>query len=907
MKLAKKLMVILLMVAILFPFVNAGLSYAIETNITKENEVKSDTKEAIQDETKEETEKTEEENTTKGEITDKEEKEDNKIEENTSDFEEEQEELEEIEKQEETIEMMKSKVANNRVELEQGTYQIFTSLDSQKLLDVQGVSTVNSANIQIWEKSTTISKNQMFEIIPLENGYYTIQALHSGKVLDVAGAGTTNGTKVQQYTSNGSDAQQWQIMDAGNGYVSIVSKCNGLYLDVKGANRQNGTLVQMYEGNATNSQKFKLVLQEERKGTKTIEDGIYHINMAANTKIGLDIASQSKQNGANVQLWENSQLINHTQMFQVQYLGDKEGAYTIMAVGSKKVLDVTGAGMGNGTNVQQYESNHSDAQKWIIKKNGESYQIISKLNGLCLDIAGGSIKNGSNVQVWEENHTKAQEFIFQDATLKGEQVIPDGIYKIATKLNTSMVLDVAGGSYSNSANVQIWKNDDVQQKKYELTYHAEENGYYEIKAVHSGKVLDVAGGRTTNGANVQQYTSNQSEAQKWIIQETGNGSYYIISKSASLYLDIAGGQASNGSNVQLYEGNGTTAQQFSITETKIINEDDYAISVQANPDKMFDIEEASLEEGARLQIWQNNNLLQQRFDLKYAGDGYYKIVAKISNQVLTVGSDEKSIIQQKDKNLDSQKWKIEIAGNGYYYIKSKLGNLYMDLPGNLSHDGNKIQVYEKNGTNAQKFTFTKITVLNGIDVSTHQGLIDWRSVKQSGTVDFAIIRCGYGRDTTEQDDPFFERNVLECERLGIPYGVYLYSYAGDREGGKSEAEHVLRLLKGRNPAYGIWIDIEDADGYKIRNGIAYETGVEVGDEFCKTLKAAGYSNVGIYASLTWLNGPLNNSMLDSYPKWVAQWNTVCEYQKSYVMWQYTSSGQVSGIVGNVDMDLYYKK
>lgn len=197
------------------------------------------------------------------------------------------------------------------------------------------------------------------------------------------------------------------------------------------------------------------------------------------------------------------------------------------------------------------------------------------------------------------------------------------------------------------------------------------------------------------------------------------------------------------------------------------------------------------------------------------------------------------------------------------------------------------------------------SALHGIDVSVHNGNINWKQVKDSG-IDFAIIRCGYGKNDVSQDDAMFSRNIAECERLGIPYGVYLYSYAGDRAGARSEAEHVLRLIGNKKPICGIWIDIEDADEYKKRNGIPYETGVEVADEFCTIMKSKGYST-GIYASLSWLNGPLKDPLLDKYDKWVAQWNDVCEYGGKYVMWQYTSSGTVSGITGNVDMNLWFKK
>ena len=98
--------------------------------------------------------------------------------------------------------------------------------------------------------------------------------------------------------------------------------------------------------------------------------------------------------------------------------------------------------------------------------------------------------------------------------------------------------------------------------------------------------------------------------------------------------------------------------------------------------------------------------------------------------------------------------------------------------------------------------------LFGVDVSKHQGVIDWEKVKNSG-VQFAIIRCGYGTDKTSNDDIQWERNASECEKLGIPYGVYLYSYSDSVEKSRSEAQHVLRLVKNHKFNYPIFYDLED--------------------------------------------------------------------------------------------------
>lgn len=176
----------------------------------------------------------------------------------------------------------------------------------------------------------------------------------------------------------------------------------------------------------------------------------------------------------------------------------------------------------------------------------------------------------------------------------------------------------------------------------------------------------------------------------------------------------------------------------------------------------------------------------------------------------------------------------------------------------------------------------------GIDVSELNP--DFDMSKLSPRPDFVIIRAGYGSDYRDQDDSKLASYVSECEKLNIPYGLYLYSYALKEEQADSEATHMLRLINENNlhPEMGVWFDMEDGDGYKAKNGMpSNETLVNICAKFCEKLESAGYYT-GIYASLSWLEGKLDSSKLDRYDKWVAQWNTTCDYTKSYSIWQYTS-------------------
>jgi len=193
----------------------------------------------------------------------------------------------------------------------------------------------------------------------------------------------------------------------------------------------------------------------------------------------------------------------------------------------------------------------------------------------------------------------------------------------------------------------------------------------------------------------------------------------------------------------------------------------------------------------------------------------------------------------------------------------------------------------------------------GMDVSDHQGVINWDKVKAEGRIKFAMIRCGYGKDMKSQDDKQFERNVREAERVGIPWGTYLYSYALNVESAKSEAQHVLRLLKGKNPQLPVAFDMEDADGYKKRHGVVNNNAllVNICDVFLSEVEKR--YPVLLYASLYWLNSKLNSQKLERYPKWVAQWSIGCTYTKPYDMWQFTSDGSVQGIRGRVDLNYRY--
>jgi LysM repeat protein len=153
----------------------------------------------------------------------------------------------------------------------------------------------------------------------------------------------------------------------------------------------------------------------------------------------------------------------------------------------------------------------------------------------------------------------------------------------------------------------------------------------------------------------------------------------------------------------------------------------------------------------------------------------------------------------------------------------------------------------------------------GIDISKHNGNINLEPYKGQ----FVIIRVGYGHFHLDEK---FERNVAECKRLGIPFGVYHYSYALNEADAEAEAKGVLNAIaKYKNDIkVGVWFDMEDADGYKKKHGFKFSNGTiaPICYKFCKMIEDAGYYS-GIYTSSSWLQ--YVNGLNDRFDKWVANW------------------------------------
>ncbi|MCL1823872.1 MAG: glycoside hydrolase family 25 protein [Oscillospiraceae bacterium] len=191
--------------------------------------------------------------------------------------------------------------------------------------------------------------------------------------------------------------------------------------------------------------------------------------------------------------------------------------------------------------------------------------------------------------------------------------------------------------------------------------------------------------------------------------------------------------------------------------------------------------------------------------------------------------------------------------------------------------------------------------LLGIDVSSWQGNINWARVKAAG-VKFAMLRAGHGKTTNRDmfEDSYFKANVEGAIANGIDVGVYFYSTARNVSEAEAEANFLISIIKDYEITYPVVFDIED----ELHKKLSKAQITAITEAFCGVIAENGYFPM-IYSYRTFLEDKIEQSVLEKYAVWVAEWNTKTVYKNDYYMWQYSSKGKVSGITGDVDLNIAY--
>lgn len=466
-------------------------------------------------------------------------------------------------------------------EMTNGTYEIISSMNNNKVLDIQNGSLNSGAYVQLYDWNGSVA--QQYNIRKNQNGYYTIQNIGSRLYLGVQADWNSmrDGNRLVQGVNASSKSCQFIIARNSNGYWVISSAWDSRFVvDLNGAKLNNKNKIQMYTGNGSAAQAWKLLkigkTREELddlavNNRNNLSDGIYTINSSLNFTFVLDVNGGSKANFGNIQLYKNNGTV--AQGWKVNH--DSKGYVTFINVGSGKAIDVKNGYSQNEQNISQYDSNNTYAQKWIVIKDGDGFKIVSALNdNFVLDLSNGQVKNMANIQLYKENGTSAQRWYFQtyesirqkmDKMAKQYNAkIEEGTYMISTASNPNYSLDVKYGSTNRGANVWLYSTNATNAQKWILK--KDSIGYITFVNVGSNKALDVTDGKAENGSNIQQYDVNDTYAQKWITKKNTDGTLTFVSALDYNYvLDISNGKIVNTQNIQLYQSNGTNAQKFKLT------------------------------------------------------------------------------------------------------------------------------------------------------------------------------------------------------------------------------------------------------------------------------------------------------------------------------------------------------
>lgn len=290
-------------------------------------------------------------------------------------------------------------------------------------------------------------------------------------------------------------------------------------------------------------------------------------------------------------------------------------------------------------------------------------------------------------------------------------------------------------------------------------------------------------------------------------------------------------------------------------------------------------------------------------------------------EIKAEGTDSSAPLKDKDGNQlyyrENGEYKPATAADYYKYAQffRRKSNGQYRYTGWQNIDG-KRYYFDKNGVpvtgeqviQGMKYVFNtdgslQVNGIMGIDVSKHNGNIDWNAVKNAG-VNFVIIRCGYRGSATGVlvEDQKFKSNIQGATAAGLKVGIYFFSQAVNEVEAVEEASMTIDLIRRYSITYPVYMDVEEANGRADKLDTAART--RVIRAFCETVRASGYT-AGVYACKSWLAEKMKAGELSNYKIWLAQYAATPSYGGRYEMWQYSRKGQISGIPEKVDLNISY--
>lgn len=478
--------------------------------------------------------------------------------------------------------------------------EVNVSIKNTGLVQGRDYKVIYSNNVDIGKGTVTILGVNMFtgkltlsfDIIKDEmvNGTYEIITVkNNNKVLDITKGSKSAGTNVQIYDWNGTAAQQFEIIKNQNGYYTIKNIGSGLYLGIQTNWNFMGNWNHLVQGVNASTKAGQFIFTRNSSGN-------WVISSAWDSTYVVDLSLGSINNGAAIQIYKNNNSIAQTwKLLRVRYSRDemdamanqyrdviKDGTYYITSSKNTSfVLDVDGGSKDDFGNIQLYQYNGTLAQGWKINHDSQGYVTFINVGSnraidinFVLDVASGKVQNSANIQVYKSNDTAAQRWYFNayesprqklDKMVKQyNSEIEEATYVISYFANPSYSIDVSMGSKENYANVWLYNSNNTDAQKW--TVKKDSDGYITFINVGSNMALDVQKAVAKSGTNIWQFQYNDTYAQKWVAKKNTDGSLTFVSALDPNYvLDISNGKVVNSQNIQLYQSNGTNAQKFKLT------------------------------------------------------------------------------------------------------------------------------------------------------------------------------------------------------------------------------------------------------------------------------------------------------------------------------------------------------
>lgn len=450
-----------------------------------------------------------------------------------------------------------------------------------------------------------------------------------------------------------------------------------------------------------------------------LPNGYYKISTKLNAGRVLDIKAGSLEKEANVQIYASN--LTAAQTFYLEgheetVNGNPRKYYTIKGYGNQKqVLDVKGARNADGTNVQQYDNNGTNAQKWYITDEGDGYYAIrTAISGAnhtrALETASNA--NASNVYISTFSGKDSQLWKINNAY---PYTPKSGIYKIHLN-GTGKVMDLAGNVGANGTNIDVYADNGTSAQQFYLKSIG--GGYYSIISQSSRNAVDVDSDKTAAGTKIHTWKYAAGKGQQ-IVRFDGTGAsvdgnpvFRIVSKKGAKF-------GVSGKDVQV---SGTAAEWYleSVSGQEAVDaiaDGFYNITTKLNTNMAIDIKGGSLENGGVAQLYTKNTTNAQKFKIVFTSDGYVKFQNAGSGKSLNVDKAQRKngtkVWQWTTGGTENFKFKIVPTndGDGSVYLQFYNSSFYVDVPSAKAVNGKALHIYQGNKTTAQKF-FLEKTVTN---------------------------------------------------------------------------------------------------------------------------------------------------------------------------------------------------